>query len=247
MKRTRTGAMLPAVIMIVALFAIFTSVLRMWQINNWNATLRESFVSDGGGVVASMPYSDEPSVSEFSLNRDIKYYDAPGGNLALTVQANNYLRPGSNDATNECYGWHSLPTDVKGWRLSKPFGTESTLTDEMYYVKLSDLQKAAKDALGDSANNEVTVALGLNKDDEPDMLYHDGDSSSKVSRVLLQYEQVTLRNDVKLYCDGEFLSSDLYAPVWNTMTTGGFVMGIALCLWAVVMFILRSREGGKAK
>lgn len=237
MKRTRTGAMLPAVIMIVALFAIFTSVLRMWQINNWNKTLRESFVAAPAADSAYRYDSgDEALMAEFTLKHDVEYYDSPNGNIVLIIQTGSYLRPDLYDASNDLYGWCSMPTDVKGWRLTRLFPAEADRTaNGECYVKLSDLQQMAKDAYGDSAKDML------------DVVFKPYGSDTEIARTFTRAEYETLRADFELYEKGIMCSSDLEAPIWTTQTTFGFVVGIALCLWAVVMFILRSREGGKAK
>lgn len=229
--KIRSGAALPAVVMIVGILAILTSVLRIWQVNRWNDTYRESYVAaPAADSVYRYDSGDNFSMSEFTLKHDINYYDSPNGNVVLTVQAANYLRPDSNDASSDLYGWRSTPTDVKGWRLTRPFGAEYTTVSDEYCVKLSDLQQAAKDAYGDAAKDSLDVAfkpLG---------------SDTEIARTFTRAEYETLRVDFALYEQGIMCSPDLEAPVWTTQTTFGAVAGVLLIGWSVVLFIVRFRD-----
>lgn len=229
--KIRSGAALPAIVMIVGILAAVTSVLRIWQINRWNETYRELYVA---APAASSEYrydsGDEYTMSEFTLKQDIKYYDSPKGNVALTVQAANYLRPNSNDTSADLYGWRSTPTDVKGWRLTRPFGAESTTVNDEYCVKLSDLQRAAKDAYGDSAKDTL------------DVTFKPLGSDVEIARTFTRAEYETLRVDFELYERGIMCSPDLEAPVWTTQTLFGAVAGVLLIGWSVVLFIVRFRD-----
>lgn len=229
--KIRSGAALPAIVMIVGILAAATSVLRIWQISRWNETYRESFVAaPAAESVYKYDSGDEFDMSEFTLKHDIKYYDSPNGNVALTVQATNYLRPNSNDASSDLYGWVSTPTDVKGWRFTRHFGTESTASSNEFYVKLSDLQQAAKDAYGDSAKDSL------------DVTFKPLGSDIEIARTFTRAEYETLRVDFELYERGIMCSPDLEAPVWTTQTTFGAVAGVLLVGWSVVLFIMRFRD-----
>lgn len=229
--KIRSGAALPAVVMIVGILAILTSALRIWQVNRWNDTYRESYVAaPAADSVYRYDSGDEFSMSEFTLKHDINYYDSPNGNVVLTVQAANYLRPDSNDASSDLYGWRSTPTDVKGWRLTHPFGAEYTTVSDEYCVKLSDLQQAAKDAYGDAAKDSL------------DVTFKPLGSDTEIARTFTRAEYETLRVDFELYERGIMCSPDLEAPVWTTQTTFGAVAGVLLIGWSVVLFIVRFRD-----
>jgi hypothetical protein len=110
-------------------------------------------------------------------------------------------------------GTDSLPTHEQGWRLAKPFIVEgeSTLSDNLLYVKLSDLKEIAEAWV---ETNPKTMA-----------------SQTKHERV----KNITLRCDKYLYREGIYLSPDLEKPILSnftyTMFALAFVAGMLhLCL-----------------
>lgn len=121
-------------------------------------------------------------------------------------------------------GVETLPTNMRGWRLGKPFDAKGKETnDKLLYVKLSDLQAVSKTWLDE--NPKVMTAI-------PSQIQ--GLFPTKQEYVNL----LTLYIDRVLYEENVYLSSDLYKPILSLSTCIAFVISfVILALYFIVKVI----------
>ncbi len=118
------------------------------------------------------------------------------------------------------YGLHSLPTYERGWRYALPFLTEETaaLGGEPLFVRLETLEALA----GEIYRSSPQVRKQLSR-------------QAFTRRYLLQA-------DLALFREGEFLSADLYWPLWPLSSTALLCLSAAALLFGLY---LRMRGGGQ--
>lgn len=244
--RIKSHMILPAVIMIVALFATVTAALRVWQVAKWNNSYYEMYEEYGDGI---SEYTVEPgTTAEYleqfgstyggsslvtpksdvaTLTGKLDYYDAPDGNVVLTLEQGNYLLAGDDSTADNFYGDRSFPAMVKGWRYVRPFIKEGETLGEGLFVKTKDLL-------------EVSESIYV----EDDELVNGGvfiDSIVLVKEIP-PYELMFFANDQMLFADSEYCSPDLEEPLFDTRTAITGVAGVLLIGWSIVVFIVRNRE-----
>lgn len=143
---------------------------------------------------------------DFTLQRDLVYYDRPGGEAAYTIPAGTQLWW---DSFRDCVA--TYPTYEKGWRWARPMAPEGEdPPEEHYYVPLASLQSAWRDLY---ATNE-TVEQRCRQA---------GLSPEEAAR------QILLQTDEEFYRRGVYLSPDLPVPLWDFGCT---FLGVAAALAA---------------
>ena len=150
---------------------------------------------------------------DFTLQRDLAYYDRPGGEAAYTIPAGTQLWW---DSFRDCVA--TYPTYDKGWRWARPMAPEGEdPPEEHYYVPLASLQSAWKDLY---ATNEIVEQRCREA----------GLSPEEAAR------QILLQTDEEFYRRGVCVSPDLRAPLWGwdcTLLAGG--CALAAGAWAAVL------------
>lgn len=243
--RVKSHMILPAAIMIVAVFAVITAALRVWQVASWNDSYHEMYEKHGDGTSEYFvepgttaeylePFGSDyaeslvtPKSGVATLTGKLDYYDAPDGNIVLTLEQGNYLLAGDDSAANNFYGDRSFPAMVKGWRYVRPFIKEGETLGEGLFVKTKDLLEVSESIYPESKENVPTALnfgeFGVVKEQSP-------------------YAFEFFRNDQELYSDSAYCSADLEEPLFDTRTAVTGIAGILLIGWAIVVFIVRNRE-----
>lgn len=130
--------------------------------------------------------------TEFRAPRTINYYDSPQDNATPVFTINkgttiDLVNDPLLSASDLGYGIHTYPTYTEGWRYGKPFKTSGETRDEMFYVKLDDI--------------EAVTAV-----------YYDENkyfSASYTKQDIIK--RLTLESDEQFYKAGAYLSPDYYA------------------------------------
>lgn len=155
-----------------------------------------------------------------SSPRVIRYYENIGDALPVYVIEKGQsisVRRGSSLMDNVGYGFMSMPTNERLWRLAIPFSTESTTQFEsLLYVKLDELQSVTGTWV---EINNIRKARMLKSD---------------VVRALI------LQVDNELYDKGIFLSKDILQPMWSPAMITTFIL-FALSLGASVFLRIRNK------
>lgn len=113
-------------------------------------------------------------------------------------------------------GVESLPTNIQGWRLVKPFEVEGKkANDNLLYVKLSDLKKVSKTWLDE--NPKVMTSMSS---------HMQGLFPTKQEYVNL----IIFRIDRILYEEGVYLSPDLYKPILSVLTYVTFTLAFVISM-----------------
>ena len=251
--KIRSQSVLPAVVMIIAIFAVVTSIARVWQLSNWNSLYYENFetvfkdpdavydpvsVSKCQEHLYNYELSEESAAffnTQFTLKKALNYYDAPGGSVVLTLEPGEYTSAAWYGDTSNLYGERSLPAGVEGWRYARPFVKSGEDAGECLYVKTSDLREINKQIMSDFSGNS-DVIFGITED-------HLGYSM----REMPAYERYFLENDIVLYTHGVYCSPDGEAELFEPRTVFTGVAGIALIGWSIFLFTYNKRLDQKGK
>ena len=152
---------------------------------------------------------------DFTVQRDIVYYEEPGGAAAYTIPAGTRLWW---DSFIDCVS--TYPTYERGWRWARPLAQEGELLPEdHYYIPLESLQAAARDLFATNENVErYRREAGL--------------SVEEAARQML------LRTDAIFYEKGVYLSPDLTRPLWGWDCT----LLAAVCAFSLAAFLRARRQ-----
>lgn len=132
-----------------------------------------------------------------------------------------------------CRGIESLPTDVRGWRLGRPFAVEGKpLNEELLYVKHSDLQKVAR------AWMEENDIMDWMRQSAKDIL-----PKGKLPTKQEAVNAYTLSVDRILYTEGVYISPDLKSPIFSGFTYTMFALAAAAGIAYIVLgkFVIKKQ------
>jgi hypothetical protein len=174
------------------------------------------------------------SINELEAPVSICYYKSLGDKApAYVVDRGSKIlvKADGSVASGIGYGIFSLPGNTRGWRIAKPFAGNGLPKDNnLYYVKLSDLQAVA----------------GAWVDLNPGLVGASLENHTLEKIYLFFYpapiEKITLSVDRVLYDRGVFLSPDLRKPIFSVPACGL----LFLSLFGFACF-LRLREDEKEK
>lgn len=113
-------------------------------------------------------------------------------------------------------GMESLPTNVQGWRLARPFEVEGEKrNDDLLYVRVSDLEAVSKAWLDENPQAMASMSSDIRR--------------QRVLPVKQEYAKLLmLRLDRVLYEEGVYLSPDLTRPVLSAFTYTIFVLAFVV-------------------
>ncbi len=231
--KVRSQSALPAIMMVVAIFAAILSAARVFQLSRWNSLLREGFEPSGAAydpaspdVFAGAPAPDFEDIEGgvFTLERSLSYYDRPGGAAVLTLEPGEYLAAGFSEDAENVYGERSLPAS-DGWRCVRPFVKSGEEPGERLYVKTADLLRAIEAVLPDGEPADCTIG-----------------GENGAARAMTPAERTLLANDIALYDAGIYCSSDIEVGIFEARTVFTGVAGLALICWSIILFRFGGRE-----
>ncbi len=236
--KVKSHLILPAIMMIVALFAVISTALRVIQVASWNSDLRNNYFNNGGSEYIagnSIPVDWESAgltpanaTGYFTLSEPLDYYDEPNGEVVLTLEPGNYLSAWHESLPdNDDYGERSYPAPEKGWRYAHPFVKDGEQPGEKLFVKTDDLRDASE-LIYSGGSALVTVELTI------------GDST--ISKEMYEHERALLLNDIAYYGKGKQYCADLEEPLFDTRTAFTGIAGLLLVGWSIVVFVVRNRE-----